>query len=96
MRVKVGVIGTGAIGIEHIDRINQKTQGAYVTAVSDINVKAAKEVAKRVDAKFFETGEALIASEDVDVVVVTSWDPTHEQYVLEAIKHGKYVFCESH
>ena len=47
MRVKVGVIGTGAIGIEHIDRINQKTQGAYVTAVSDINVKAAKEVAKR-------------------------------------------------
>ena len=59
MRVKVGVIGTGAIGIEHIDRINQKTQGAYVTAVSDINVKAAKEVAKRVDAKFFETGEAL-------------------------------------
>ena len=94
MRVKVGVIGTGAIGIEHIDRINQKTQGAYVTAVSDINVKAAKEVAKRVDAKFFETGEALIASEDVDVVVVTSWDPTHEQYVLEAIKHGKYVFCE--
>lgn len=36
----------------------------------------------------------MIASEDVDVVVVTSWDPTHEQYVLEAIKHGKYVFCE--
>lgn len=92
MRVKVGVIGTGAIGIEHIDRINQKTQGAYVTAVSDINVKAAKEVAKRVDAKFFETGEALIASEDVDVVVVTSWDPTHEQVCVRSNQAWEICF----
>ncbi len=94
MEIKVGVIGTGAIGIEHIHRINGKTQGAKVTAVSDINVEAATTLAKSIDAEFFATGEALIASDQVDVVVVTSWDPTHEQYVLEAIKHGKYVFCE--
>lgn len=36
----------------------------------------------------------MIADPEVDAVVVTSWDPTHEQYVLEAIKHNKYVFCE--
>lgn len=74
MKVKVGVIGTGAIGIEHINRINHKTQGAFVTAVSDINVEAASKIAEEIGAQFFKTGEELIASEEVEVVVVTSWD----------------------
>ena len=52
------------------------------------------KIAEEIGAQFFKTGEELIASEEVEVVVVTSWDPTHEKYVLEAIKHGKYVFCE--
>ena len=95
MKVKVGVIGTGAIGIEHINRINHKTQGAFVTAVSDINVEAASKIAEEIGAQFFKTGEELIASEEVEVVVVTS-GTQHEKYVLEAIKHGKYVFCENH
>jgi myo-inositol 2-dehydrogenase / D-chiro-inositol 1-dehydrogenase len=30
----------------------------------------------------------------VQAVVVTSWGPTHETYVLAAIKAGKPVFCE--
>ena len=64
MKVKVGVIGTGAIGIEHINRINHKTQGAFVTAVSDINVEAASKIAEEIGAQFFKTGEELIASEE--------------------------------
>src|SRR5207245_11380308 len=31
---------------------------------------------------------------DVGVVVVTSWGPTHEEFVLAAIAAGKPVFCE--
>ena len=60
MKVKVGVIGTGAIGIEHINRINHKTQGAFVTAVSDINVEAASKIAEEIGAQFFKTGEELL------------------------------------
>ena len=71
MKVKVGVIGTGAIGIEHINRINHKTQGAFVTAVSDINVEAASKIAEEIGAQFFKTGEELIASEEVEVVVIS-------------------------
>ena len=36
----------------------------------------------------------MIASDDIDAVVVTTLDPFHEQYVMAAIKAGKYVFCE--
>ena len=78
MKVKVGVIGTGAIGIEHINRINHKTQGAFVTAVSDINVEAASKIAEEIGAQFFKTGEELIASEEVEVVVVTSGPNTRK------------------
>ncbi len=37
MSLKLGVIGAGAIGKEHIRRCTQVLQGATVVAVSDIN-----------------------------------------------------------
>lgn len=36
----------------------------------------------------------MIASDNIDAVIVTTLDPFHEQYVMAAIKAGKYVFCE--
>jgi myo-inositol 2-dehydrogenase / D-chiro-inositol 1-dehydrogenase len=40
------------------------------------------------------TGRELIASGAVDAVLVASWGPAHEEYVLAAIEAGKPVFCE--
>ena len=58
MSINVGIIGTGAIGREHIKRINNKVQGAQVVAVTDINAEVAKKIAKDIGATFFETGDA--------------------------------------
>lgn len=94
MDLKIGVIGTGGIGRDHIRRLTDVVTGAKVVAVSDINVDTAKKVAQKYGAKFYESGEDVIHSNEVDAVVITSWDPTHAGYVLECIKTGKYVFCE--
>ncbi len=95
MTLKVGVIGTGMIGQDHIRRITEVLSGAVVTAVSDANGEAARAVAERLPGVAgFETGQELIASDDVDAVIVTSWGPTHEEYVLAAIAAEKPVFCE--
>ena len=96
MTIRVGVIGTGAIGRDHTRRINQVLAGAKVVALSDVNAESAAAVKADVapDAAIFATGEELIASADVDAVVVTSWGTTHEQYVLAAIAAGKPCFCE--
>ena len=40
------------------------------------------------------TGQELINDDDVDAIIVCSWGPTHEEYVLAAIAAGKPVFCE--
>ena len=95
MTLKIGVIGVGMIGKDHIHRLAHKLTGASVVALSDVNARPAQEVAATLPgAKVYPTGEALIAAAEVDAVVVTSSGPTHAAYVLAAVKAGKPVFCE--
>ncbi|QYN36225.1 Gfo/Idh/MocA family oxidoreductase [Pseudonocardia sp. DSM 110487] len=95
MTLDVGVIGTGMIGQDHIRRISSVLSGARVAAVTDVDLDRARGVAGGVPgAVVHATGQALIDDPGVDAVVVTSWGPTHEEYVLAAIAAGKQVFCE--
>jgi myo-inositol 2-dehydrogenase / D-chiro-inositol 1-dehydrogenase len=94
MNLRVGVVGTGMIGQDHIRRLSSLVTGATVVAVSDVDRALAAQVASQVGARHYESGEELVASADVDAVVVASWGPTHEQFVLAAIAAGKPVFCE--
>lgn len=94
MTVNIGVIGTGAIGVEHINRLVDKCPGAEVVAVSDIDGERAASVAQRIGAVSLGSGQEVIAASKVDAVLVASWGPTHEQYLLAAIEAGKSVFCE--
>jgi len=96
MSLKIGVIGTGAIGSEHARRVTQTLTGGKIVALNDVN-PAQAEVLKQdlgLEAEVFESGHDLISSKNVDAVFVTSWGPTHEEFVLSAIKAGKFVFCE--
>lgn len=93
-RLKIGVIGCGAIGKDHIRRLHDLVPEADVVAVSDYFLESAEKVGAQYAAQVFETGEELIASENVQAVVVTSSDSSHAGYVKECLKYNKYVFCE--
>jgi myo-inositol 2-dehydrogenase/D-chiro-inositol 1-dehydrogenase len=95
MALSVGVIGTGMIGQDHIRRLTRVLSGAQVVAVTDVDAEVAKTVAGGVPGcRVYATGEELIADRGVQAIVVCSWGPTHEQYVLASIAAGKPVFCE--
>ncbi|WHX77100.1 Gfo/Idh/MocA family oxidoreductase [Bacillus safensis] len=96
MELKIGVIGIGAIGQDHMKRITNTLSKGRVVAVTDVNRQQAKAIvdAFSLDARIYEDGHQLIQSDEVDAVIVTSWGPTHEEYVLAAIEANKPVFCE--
>jgi myo-inositol 2-dehydrogenase/D-chiro-inositol 1-dehydrogenase len=82
------------IGQDHIRRLTSVVSGARVVAVTDVNAEQAAQVADSVGAEVFATGQELIDEAAVDAVIVCSWGPTHEEYVLAAIAADKPVFCE--
>ena len=95
MTIRVGIIGTGLIGEDHGRKLVNVINGSTVSAVTDVNRARAEEVALALGgARVFATGQELIASPDVDAVLVTSIGPTHAEFVLACIAAGKPVMCE--
>lgn len=93
MSLKVGLIGTGMIGQDHIRRLTKVLSGVEVVAVSDIDQKRAAAAAPE-GAEVFAAPRDLIRSDTVEAVVICSWGPAHEEQLLECIAVGKPVFCE--
>ncbi len=97
MMLKVGVIGCGAIGREHIKRLSGKLQGSMVTAVCDTYEDSAKAAAAMVsgnEVKIYTDISSIADDPNVDALVVTSPGFAHKEAVLAAVKAGKPVFCE--
>lgn len=96
MTIKIGVIGTGAIGQEHIQRLSYRTIGCEVVGIYDIQTEHAQRVLEQnnISAKVFSDPLSLIDDDNIDAIVITSPGPSHEEFVLAAIKAGKAVFCE--
>lgn len=94
MTVRVGIIGTGLIGTDHGQKLARRIAGATVSAVTDVNRARAEEVAADLGAAVIDSAESLIASPDVDAVLIASVGPTHAEYVLACLAAGKHVLCE--
>ncbi|MFY9935019.1 MAG: Gfo/Idh/MocA family oxidoreductase [Streptosporangiaceae bacterium] len=95
MTVRVGVIGTGMIGQDHIRRITEVITGGAVVAVNDVDEARAGQVAAGLPGvSIYATAQELVAAPEVDAVLVASWGPAHEEQVVAAIGAGKPVFCE--
>jgi myo-inositol 2-dehydrogenase/D-chiro-inositol 1-dehydrogenase len=93
--VKVGVIGAGSIGQDHIRRLSHSLSNVAVVGIADVDRARAQSVADTVaGARVYATGHDLVTSSDVDGVVVATWGPAHEEFVLASIACGKPVFCE--
>lgn len=94
--LKIGVVGCGAIGREHIKRLNNKLQGCTVTAVADVFEEGAQRGAALVDhaCKVYTDIEKIVNDPDVDAIVVTTPPIAHKDVVMAAIAAGKPVFCE--
>lgn len=90
-KVKIGIIGTGYIGSVH-GRIYSQIENAEIAALYDIATDKAERTAKAIGGKVCRSREELFDS--CDAVLVTTPNKTHVEIAIDAIEHGKHVFCE--
>jgi predicted dehydrogenase len=87
--LRAGVVGTGFIGVVHVEALRRL--GVEVTGV--VGSTKARAEAKRI-APAYDSYEALLADPDVDVVHLTTPNHLHYPQVKQALEAGKHVVCE--
>jgi len=94
-KLQVGIIGAGRIGRVHAESLAFRIPEANIVSITDLNRKAAEEVAARCGIKeIAESSEAVFADPRVDAVVICSSTDTHAGLIAQAAKAGKHIFCE--
>jgi predicted dehydrogenase len=94
-RLRAGVIGAGFIGPVQIEAL--KRLGIQVTSICDFDARKATAAAEKWNIPLVYTGEdyhKLIASDQVDVVHITTPNRFHHSMSLAALRGGKHCLCE--
>ncbi len=94
-QVKIGIIGTGRIGQIHARNLCALIPSAKVVAVNDAVAESAHRCAAECGIENVVLDyQSIIASSNVDAVVICSPTDTHANLIIEAAQAGKHIFCE--
>jgi len=92
--IKVAVIGTGYIGVVHLEML-RRIPDVEITAVADTNETLARKAAEKLKIpRVFPTVDKLLADGDVDVVHNCAPNNVHFDINVAAIQAGKEVLSE--
>jgi predicted dehydrogenase len=87
--LRAGVVGTGFIGVVHVDALRRLGVEVLGVVGSTRERAAAKGIAPA-----YDSYEALLADDRVDVVHITTPNYLHYPQVRQALAAGKHVVCE--
>lgn len=92
--VKIGIIGVGQIGKQHIEKY-RGIEGAEIVAVCDVNEAEARRVAGQYGIPHvYSDYRELIEREDIVAVDVCLHNNFHAPVTIAALEAGKHVYCE--
>lgn len=91
--VRIAVLGIGRIGRMHAENIAAHPR-ATLAGVCDIHAPAAQDAAKALNARQFESVEDVLASPDVDAVLIATSTATHADLIEQCVAAGKAILCE--
>jgi predicted dehydrogenase len=96
-KVKVGIIGCGAIAEQKYHLAISSIPEAEVVAFCDIipeKAEALRKMFKAEEAKIYEDYRELLKDESIGVVHVCTPNVSHAPITVAALKAGKHVLCE--
>lgn len=92
----VAVIGAGGENIatsQHLPALRHIPQ-ARLVALHDINAEGVRRYAAEYEAEAYTDLPAMLARDDIDLVIVASPDMFHAEHVVMAAQAGNHVLCE--
>lgn len=90
---KLGFIGVGWIGRNRLEAIT-KENIADIKLISDFNPQVSDEALKLVPGADIAPSLEEMISSDVDGVIIATPSALHASQSIQAIQHGKAVFCQ--
>jgi predicted dehydrogenase len=91
---RVGIVGCGGMGRSHANDWT-RTQRAQVVATADVNLDGARSLAGNYRANAYSDHHEMLATEDLDIVSVTTWQSVRAEIVVAAAEAGaKGIFGE--
>jgi predicted dehydrogenase len=93
-KLKVGVIGLGAIGSVHVDAYKAHAAKAELTAICDVDAVRLEEKGKALGVAGRFTDYRELLKSDVDAVSVCVGNTLHKDVAVAAFKAGKSVLLE--
>lgn len=93
--LRVGIIGFGGIGPDHLDGYEASSL-AQVTAISDLRFSTlGGGLRRRPNLKAFQDYQQMLRDARPDVVSICTWPQSHEEIALAAAEAGvKGILCE--
>lgn len=94
-KLKVGIIGAGRIGKLHAENIVNHVPDAEICMIADAYADKIAEWAEGIGVNSITANyRDIINNADIDAVLICSPTDTHAEFVMEAAKAGKHIFCE--
>jgi len=96
-KLKVGIIGCGAITVEKYFKALKGIPEAEVVAFCDIIPEKAEQLCKMFDSegsKTYTDYKELLKDDSIDVIHVCTPNKSHSPITVAALKAGKHVMCE--
>ena len=95
MTLNLGIIGAGRIGTVHAENLVYRIPEARVVAVADIRLDAAQTLARTLNIPQATADyREVLATPEVDAVLVCSSTDTHSEIIEAAANAGKHIFAE--
>lgn len=93
--LRIGVVGAGVMGGDHIVRITQRIAGATIASIVEPDAARAVSAAAAAPGATIRTDvrEAL-DHDDLDAVLIATPGQFHEPVLLPALEAGVAIFCE--
>jgi predicted dehydrogenase len=95
-KVGIGVIGSGGMGMAIVSRVLERDPRLQVSAIYDPDERSVGRALEAIPGEPVVCNDyrEILDRDDVQWVMIASWNRFHAEQVVDAFAAGKHVFCQ--